>query len=312
MHVLTYVSLITTMLFWGGTFIAGRVLAENIAPVNASFLRFFIASLALLIMTRLLEGRLVRPEKRQLLPILLLGLTGVYSYNVFFFTGLHYISAGRAALIIATTPLVISLLAVVFLKEKLTLAGIGGILLSLSGALLVISNGDPSLLLHGGFGPGEKALLGCVLSWALYTLIGRTVITTLSPLTAVCYSSIAGTLLLFIPALQKGLGQELTRISVTDWFGLAYLGICGTALGFSWYYRGIKKIGTTSAGVFINLVPFFGVVLAWLLLDEALKAIVLIGGILILSGVATTNMASRRAAATTLSHHKEKETICEQ
>ncbi len=289
---LTYIILITTMLFWGGTFIAGRILATSVAPASAAFLRFAIASAVLVSFVSMTKGRLPRPSGKQWFYLLLLGLTGVFSYNIFFFTGLRYINAGRASLIIASTPLVITVLATIFFKEQLTSRRLAGVLLSLVGAIIVISNGHPSLVLKLGFGPGEKALLGCVASWSAYSLIGRTVVSSLSPLVAVCYSSIIGTLLLFWPAFHEGLLRGLPHLSLTDWESLAYLGICGTAIGFSWYYKGIKKVGATRAGIFINLVPFFALILAWLILRENIRPVVLGGGVLILMGVALTN-ASR-------------------
>ena len=164
-----------------------------------------------------------------------------------------------------------------------------GVLLSLMGAIMVISNGHPGSLLTGGFGAGEQALVGCVLSWSAYSLIGRSVLGTLSPLSAVCYSSIIGTFLLSIPAAREGLFVHLSTISSLNWASLAYLGICGTALGFSLYYQGIKKIGATRAGIFINLVPLFSIMLSWLILDESVKPIVMAGGFLVLTGVTLTN-----------------------
>jgi len=277
------------MLLWGGTFIAGRMLAGSVHPANAAFLRFFIASLALIAVMRFSKERFIIPPIKTWIPILLLGATGIYAYNVFFFNGLSHISAGRAALIIASTPLVITLFAAVFLKEKLSLLKICGVLLSLTGAITVISNGHPSGLFTGGFGPGEKALVGCVFSWAAYSLIGRTVLGTLTPITAVCYSSIIGTLFLAIPAARQGLFHNLGSITLPDWYSLAFLGILGTALGFPLYYQGIKKIGATRAGIFINLVPVFALLLSWLFLGESIKSVVLAGGALVLIGVSLTN-----------------------
>jgi len=289
MNFFTYLSLVLTMFLWGGTFIAGRALADTVEPGSAAFLRFFIASVALLVVLKITKEKLLLPPRTTWVQLVLLGLTGVFSYNVFFFNGLQHISAGRAALIVACTPLVITFFAAIFQDEKLSLLKLAGIFLSLIGAITVISNGHPSLLLSGGFGPGERALIGCVLSWAAYSLIGRSVLTVLSPLISVCYSSIIGTLLLLIPAAREELYDHLGAISLIDWTSLSYLGICGTALGFCLYYQGIKKIGATKAGIFINLVPVFALLLSWLILDEAVKPIVFAGGLLVLTGVSLTN-----------------------
>jgi len=295
MPLFTYFSLVVTMFFWGGTFIAGRILAGSVEPASAAFLRFLIASIALVAFIRLSKKRMPIPPKKTWVPLILLGITGVYAYNVFFFSGLHHISAGRAALIVASTPLVISIFAAIFLGEKLTLLKICGICLSLTGAITVISNGHPATLLTGGFGPGEKALVGCVLSWTAYSLIGRSVLSTLPPLISVCYSSIIGTLLLAFPAVKEGLLHRLGAITISDWYSLAYLGIFGTAIGFSLYYRGIKKIGAMRAGIFINLVPLFALLLSWFFLGESIQSIVLAGGGLVLTGVALTNYKRKGA-----------------
>ena len=289
MPVLTYLSLVLTMFLWGGTFIAGRLLAGAVEPASAAFLRFLIASVAMVVVTRGLEGRLSIPPLKLWLPLILLGLTGVFAYNVFFFNGLHHISAGRASLIVAGTPLIITIFAALFLHERLTFLKTCGVLVSLVGAIVVISNGHPGSLFTGGFGRGEQALIGCVLSWSAYSLIGRSVLRSLPPLAAVCYSSIIGTLFLAFPAAHEGLFSHLSAISILSWTSLAYLGLGGTALGFSLYYKGIKKIGASRTGIFINLVPVFSLLLSWFILGETLRPAVLAGGLMVLTGVTLTN-----------------------
>lgn len=295
MPLLTYFSLVLTMLLWGGTFIAGRLLAGVVEPASSAFLRFFIASVAMLVITRSIEGKFSAVPVRLWLHLILLGLTGVFAYNVFFFYGLQHISAGRASLIVAGTPLVITIFAALFLRERITFLKSCGVLVSLAGAVMVISNGQPGSLFSGGFGRGERALVGCVLSWSAYSLIGRSILRSLPPLAAVCYSSIIGTLFLTYPAAQEGLFRHLSTITVPAWISLTYLGLCGTALGFSLYYMGIKKIGASRAGIFINLVPVFSLLLSWFILNETIKPTVLAGGLLVLTGVALTNY--RRAGA---------------
>ncbi|MEA2060843.1 MAG: EamA family transporter [Thermodesulfobacteriota bacterium] len=92
----------------GGTFIAWRVLSGALAPAGSAFIRFAMATLVLYGMTRVYEGRITRPSRGKWLSLFFLGLTGVFVYNVCFFTGLQYITAGRASLIIALNPLTIS------------------------------------------------------------------------------------------------------------------------------------------------------------------------------------------------------------
>ncbi len=95
--------------------------------------------------------------------------------------------------------------------------------------------------------------------------------------------------MLLIPALFEGLPGLLFEISYKSWAALSYLGIFGTALGFTWYYRGITAIGASRAGIFINMVPVFGVLLSWLILAETFKPSVITGGLLVLGGVMLAN-----------------------
>ena len=290
---LTYLSLILTMLLWGGTFIAGRVLADSVPPADAAFLRFAMAAAALAVLTRLIDGKLTLPPKKQIPTLLLLGFTGVFSYNMCFFTGLKYIEAGRASLIIALNPMAITLGAVLLFKEKLSALQYFGLVISLIGAVFVISNGDPSLIFTGGFGLGEAAILGCVISWAAYSIIGRMVLRSMSPLSSVFYSALFGALMLFLATLKNRTLAEMTDYSGGDWLSLLFLGIFGTAVGFSLYYQAIRTIGSARSGVFINLVPLFSILLAWLMLGETVRSSVLAGGVILLAGVYLTNRQTK-------------------
>ena len=169
---LIYLKLLLTAFFWGGTFIAGRIVAQDVGPFSAAFFRFMIASVFLLFFTYKLEGKFSLPRKGQWIPVFLLGMTGVFSYNVFFFKGLKIISAGRAAVIIACNPVFIALLSAYFFKEKLNLIKSFGISVSVIGATIVITKGNLSSLLSGSLGWGEVFIFGCVFSWVAYSLIG--------------------------------------------------------------------------------------------------------------------------------------------
>ena len=288
-----YLNLILTMLFWGGTFIAGRILAKTVPAADAAFFRFLLATAALAILTRLIDGHLRLPPRERIVGLLLLGLTGVFSYNICFFTGLKYIEAGRAALIIALNPMAITIGAVLLYGERLSLLQSIGLLTSLFGAVLVITNGDPTLLFAGGFGRGETAIIGCVISWAAYSLIGRSVLKSMTPLSAVFYSALFGSVMLFPVTLLDGTLPSPGSYGKADWLSLLFLGIFGTAVGFSLYYRAITKIGAARSSVFINLVPLFSIILAWIFLSETINLSVLIGGVILMSGVYLTNKKPR-------------------
>lgn len=291
---LTYLKLFGVAFFWGGTFVAGRWLGGAVHPVSAAFFRFAVASVFLLLLLWRREGRLPQLDRLQLLSILALGATGIFAYNLFFFNGLLHISASRAALLIALNPVFITLASTLIYRDTLPLRRSFGILLSLSGAVLVITRGELITVFSEGIGRGELLILGCVFSWTLYSIIGKSAMRGLSPLAAVCCSSLAGTLLLMIPALQHGSFAEALTFSAGAWLGIVYLGLFGTVVSFFWYFEGIQKIGPSRAAVFINFVPVNGVLLATLLLGEPLSLSLLGGGALVVSGSYLANTATEK------------------
>ncbi len=284
-----YLKLFGMAVFWGGTFIAGKLAARHVGPYAAAFLRFAIASVFLLLAAWKIEGRLPTIRRRQVLPVFLLGLTGVLAYNVFFFKGLKLIEASRAAIIIANNPIGIALFSALIFRERLTPLRLTGILVSISGAVLVITRGSLSALSGGTAGWGELFILGCVASWVTFSLLGKALLSEMTPLTSVLYASLSGTLCLALPAWQEGILTVWPEYSPIDWLCLFYLGFFGTVLGFVWYYQGIQRIGAMKAGVFINFVPVSAIVFSFFILDEPLTASLLAGTILVLTGVYLTN-----------------------
>lgn len=289
MKFVTYLKLLMTAVFWGGTFIAGRLLAQSVDPASAAFLRFLIASVFLSCLTFKIEGGFPNPGLGKLPIIIALGFTGIFSYNLFFFSGLNHIQANQASLIIACNPIFISIFSILIFKDKINPLKILGLFLSVSGAFIVISKGNLFNILKLGIGMGELLIFGCVLSWVAYSLLGKKAMDDFSPVTSVTYSSIAGTIMLMFPALSSGMMDQIASYSLMDWSSLFYLGFFGTVLGFLWYYEGIKQIGPLKAGMFINFVPISAIIMAFFILDEPLTASLSIGALFVITGVYLTN-----------------------
>ena len=283
------VKLFVTAVIWGGTFIAGRVLGPEIAPFSASFLRFVSANIFLVAFYLLKEGRPPKMSPTLVLLILGLGATGVFGYNAFFLWGLKSVPAGRAAIIVAGNPVFIALFSYLLFKEPLGRAKALGICICLTGAALVIGRGNPLGLFTGGLGLGELSIAGALFCWVAYSLLGKQVMGRLTPLAAVTFSCLAGMLMLLPPALNENLPAQAANLSLTGWIAVAYLGVLGTGLGFVWFYEGIQRIGASRAAVFINFVPVSAAAMGAWLLGEPVDASLLVGGALVLGGVALTN-----------------------
>lgn len=276
------------MVVWGGTFVAGKIVAQNLSPFVAAFSRFAIASLGLWLLNIVQKNRLERLNYRQIWLLALLGLSGVLAYNIFFFLGLKDIAASRAGLIIALNPVTIALGSSLFWREKLSYLKILGIFIALTGAVLVITKGDLQTAIAQGIGRGELYILGCVVSWVVYSLVGKLAMQQLSVVTTTSYAIWLGTLFL----LPLAIWEQQNRLPNINWLTglcLIYLGILGTVIAFNWYYRGIKILGAAKAGIFINLVPVFAAIFSFIFLQESFTPILFVGGGCVLIGVSLVN-----------------------
>jgi drug/metabolite transporter (DMT)-like permease len=280
-----YGRLIAVPAIWGGTFVAGKHVVGTFSALMGSFERYVIACVALLIAAIALEGGLPRLTRPQWFATFVLGLLGVFAYNLFFMGALERLPASRAALIIALNPVITIALSSFALKERLSPRRWAGVALALAGVWIVISHGDVISIASAGVGLGELFMLCAVTSWALYTIIGRKVLTGLSPIAATNYAALFGTLLLGLAAVPE-IGT--LHAGLFDWqmiAALLYLGVGGTALAFVWYYMSIRKVGASVASIFNNLVPVFGVAISVLVLGEPLLPSMLVGGAVAIAGV---------------------------
>lgn len=194
-----YVKLVLVALAWGGTFIGARILTAEMPPVSAAFWRYVVASATLVVVAFALEGGLPRLDRRQWAGVTLLGATGVAAFNLLFMFGLETVTASRGSLIVALNPAATLLGAALFLREPLTRNKAMGIVVALCGVSVVLGHGDPRNVLRGTVGVGELALVGCVLAWATYTLLGKRILQGLSPIAATNYAALIGTMLLGEP-----------------------------------------------------------------------------------------------------------------
>jgi drug/metabolite transporter (DMT)-like permease len=297
---LTYCKLAAVTMIWGGTFVAGRYLADQVNPLLAASLRFILASLALLLFMALARVRLARPSPRQLAQLAVLGFFGIFFYNLCFFYGLQYINASRASLIVALNPAVIGLASWLLFKEHLSRTKVVGIALCLAGAATVIVSRNPGLMQAGvDSWRGDLLILGCVAAWGIYSLASRGLNASLGPLQTVTWSVLLGTGMLTATTAVSGsfTVDAVTSLGLSQLLSLLYLGVLGSALAYIGYYDGIRRIGPTRSGVFIALNPLTAVMCGALLLGEQLTLPMLIGGAVILSGIYLCNKPLARAGA---------------
>ncbi|HBC3540301.1 DMT family transporter [Vibrio vulnificus] len=280
---------------WGGTLVAGRMLNPEITPLMSSSIRFSLASLTLCVVLIVSRKGFVKVTLKQGAMLIILGACGMFAYNLFFFSGLKTVSASRASLIMTLSPTIIAMASVCIYQEKLTKNKTIGILLSLSGAMLVIVTKSSSLNDIMTANIGDLYILGCVLSWVVFTLLGKSLIQNIGSFFTIVYSVIAGAVMLLIVTVLTGqFNSALIRaLSVNDLLSLSYLGIFGSALAYAWYYVGVESIGATRAGVFLALTPVTGVLSGSLFLGEEMTHALIFAGGLSVVGVTLCNLPEK-------------------
>ena len=284
-----HLRLVGMAVLWGASWPAGRIIAQSMPPLAGACLRFVLAALVLLPWMYWAGGfsQLSGWSRQRWLGMAAAGATGVFGYAAFFLSGLQHLPAGKAALVITLNPVMTLLMAVWLFKERLnTTIGLG-MLLAVLGAVVVISHGEPWQLLHGALGMGELLILGCVVCWVLYTLIGRWMLTGVDALSTTAVTSTIGALLLLVASLVVEGPAGLTAAMHSDgtaWAALLFLAFGATALAYAWYFDGVKALGAGAASGYITLVPLFGVLISALLLGETLDMPMLLGGAMAIAG----------------------------
>lgn len=281
----TYAKLVAVPAIWGGTFIAGRILALAVPAAVGAMLRYAVALVALLVAARWLEGGLPRLTRRQLLGTVLLGITGILAYNLFFLGALARLPASRTSLIIALNPVVTIAAASLLLGERMTARRWLGVAVALAGVWIVVARGDVFGSVFQAVGVGELLMFGGVCSWAAYTLIGRRVLEGLTPLAATTYASLWGSAMLAAVAGPDLLELRVAQLTAPVVLSVLYLGALGTSVAFVWYYQAVQRLGAARTVIFNNLVPVFGASFGVLLLGEPLLPSMLVGGAIAVTGV---------------------------
>jgi drug/metabolite transporter (DMT)-like permease len=276
---------------WGCTFVAGKIAGREATPLGATAWRLLLAAAALaplvaVPMAARGRGRLAAIGAAGWLGLALSGLSGLILYNLFFIKGLAMVPASRGSVIACGSPALVYLGSVALFKERLSVLRCLGVLASIFGTAWVVTSGRPALVLEGGLGTGDLVMLLCPLSWAAYSLLGKVVLRRVRPVEANALSVLSASVIML--ALAPALGEPLGRAAgygPSTWLTLGFLGLCGTALSFTWFYRGIGILGPHRAAAYINLVPVFGVLAGWMVLGERPDPSLVAGLAMILAGI---------------------------
>jgi drug/metabolite transporter (DMT)-like permease len=267
---------------WATNMVLGRWLKDDIGPLTLAAARFSIASIlfvALLQRRPLAERRM--GQDRWLLAGM--ALSGVLLFAPTLYLGLRLTTAVNATLINGFGPLITGFLAALLIREPMSRRQIVGALVGLVGVVSLMSGGTLAFWQTTAFNVGDLIILAAVTLWGLYSVVGRRTMRHRSALSATAFSTFLGLPLLLLAAIWE-ISFMAVNVRPELLLTILYIGISPTVIGFLAWNEGVRRLGSSGAMVFYNTLPLYGSLLGYLLLEEPIGPIHIVGGALIIGG----------------------------
>ena len=291
-NVAIHVKLIVVAAIWGFGWPAGRVVATELPPIGSAWVRYVMVVIMFLAYLKW-SNQWILPSKTQWKHVAWIGLFSTFVYQSMFMYGMRYTAAGDASLMITFNPLFTAFLAVLFLGERMSWRLFGGLVLAFAGVAVLFLASPNTDIPEMERWIGNAFIAGAAFAWAASTIIMKRVMTDipedakapLSPLHLTVWSSVIGLLILTPWAGIEALEANWTMPSVEAWAGILFLAVFSTVMAYVWFAEGIRVIGAGPSAFYIYLVPPFGILGGWLLLNEQLGTSLVVAFALIVGGV---------------------------
>ena len=261
---------------WGLGFTLAKVGMEQFPPLLIMSIRFGIAGLVLVWFTKPPWGHM-----REIFLVALIGSTIQYGLT---YNGLKGIDASTAAILVQLEGPILALMGAILLKEKLGLMRILGMVLAFVGVFIIA--GEPRL--EGHMNSVILLVAGSAVWAVAQIMISR--LKNLSGITILAWVAIMATpqMLLGSFIIEDGQWQAISTASLIDWSIIFYLALIMTVVGYSVWYHLLSRVDVSKVSPFLMLLPITSIIAGMILLDEKLTLPMIIGGLLIMTGVAST------------------------
>ncbi|MFP4977551.1 DMT family transporter [Paenibacillus sp. CN-4] len=281
-----YLYLILANLFWAGNYVFGKYVVAELSPVQMTFMRWLIAVLVLFPIAQMIEKPDWRKIWRAWPLLLLLAVLGVAGYNFLLYEALQYTTSLNAALVNAMNPALIVLVSALVLKERISTTRGLGLVLSLLGVLLVLTEGHLSRIFQINYNAGDLLMLLAITVWTVYSILGRRT-RDLPPIASTAVSALLAVLLVFPFALASGLSFHLSPRAAA---GILYIGLFPSVGSFICWNSAIRVVGASRAGIYLNLITVFTAVFS-VLSGNPVTWAQGAGGLLVFAGVYLASVA---------------------
>ena len=282
------------IVFWALVFPFIKIALEELSPVNLTIMRLLVVCIVFLILLIAKPNKFSKIQKKDVIPIFLLGFLGIVVYHLGLNYGEQYISASAASVIIATIPIFVVILAAIFLKEKITLKIVLGVLLSLVGVVVISTVGRSDTLLEVKYISGALAVILAAALGAGYTVAGKKMLQRYSALSLTVYVCLLGSLGL-IPFISSSLFEEVAAMSLTGWSVVIFLGVFPTVIGYVLWYVALEIKSASEISVYLYFVPVLSTIISYILFRDEITWLFIFGGALVILGLHVVNKQSSKA-----------------
>ena len=301
----THLLMLMVAIIWGLSWAIGRMLTLELPPMTGAWLRYILTIIIfyLWFFVMAINGKEIRwlpNNKKTIKSLVIIGFTGVLCYQFFFMHGMFYTAAGDASLIITFNPIFTVILAAPLLGQPISKKMFLGLFCGFVGVIVVTGWSPNTQIEFEERIFGDILILFASLSWATTTnmtkrlMEGRDGENNYTSLEIVVWYSLIGTIMPTPFMLYETWINGIPSPSHEGWLAILYLGSLSTVLAYYWFTIGIEKLGATSASSYIFLVPVFGILGGWWLLEEKLGYTIIIGFVMILIGVKIVQLESER------------------
>jgi len=282
-----YVVLAVQIMIAGATHIVAKAVVTDINPSTLLLMRSLISAVALIIIFSARTGRL-RIQPRDWGSMALLGFLGISLNQFLYLYGLTFTTAANGALLYAATPVFVLLFSRFTLKEPVTFRKIVGVILALVGITIVVL--ERGVDFSAGYAFGNLMILVAVLSWSVFTVLGKPMIVKYGALQTTTAMMIAGAVIYFPYGLAHSLDFPFSQLTVLHWTGILYLSLGTSVLGYLLWYHALGRIEAGKAAVFSNGQPIFATILALIFLEYTITGSFIVGGTITIAGIIITQL----------------------
>ena len=278
-------------IIWSGNFIAARGIIHQASPVQLAFYRWLAASLILFPFawkSLMAEKSIVFQHKWY---FFWTALTGITLFNTFVYIAAHHVEAINLALIGTTlSPVFATILAAIFLKEKIRPLRVAGLALCISGIILLLSRGSWQRLQSLHFSSGDCWIVAAAFTFAVYTIFVKRRPEGISPLTFLITVFSLGTLFLAPWFIIDSYNSSPVHWTPNIILIILYLGAGASVIAFLCWNLAIARLGAARTALFGNLIPVFSSLEAVWILNEEITWLHGISSILVLAGLILANL----------------------